>query len=336
MDSPILLSFIVPAYNVEHCIARCLDSILNQTIKNFEVIVVNDGSTDNTQHIIESYAQRFPDSLKAYTKENGGPGDTRNYGISKATGNYIAFVDSDDFIEPDYAQKVNDLIDEHNPDMLVISYNRVYTKKQNIFERVHKFNKWHVYNQVVNIDAMPEMICNIEGASWLRIIRREMFAKNDSLFYSNKSLAEDLEVSLKWYLHAAKIIVSNEKIYNYVITTDSLNSIRDNINQFIEVIETVCTYYKKHGKFHDCYGELEYIFAKHMIISNIIRFKASKHKNNFKQFMELRAVLRDYFLQYMKNKYFKNDPFYIRMAIKASYYFPRVFYPLFTPLLKKF
>ncbi len=93
-----LISVIVPAYNVENYIRRCLDSLVSQTYENLEIIVVNDGSTDRTGEIIEEYTERYPDKVMLYTRENQGQAEARNFGISKASGDYIGFVDSDDFV----------------------------------------------------------------------------------------------------------------------------------------------------------------------------------------------------------------------------------------------
>ena len=94
-------SIIVPVYNVEKYLKRCLDSIQNQTYDNFEVIIVNDGSPDHSQEIIDEYV-KHDDRFLSYQKENGGLSDARNYGVKYATGDYLLFVDSDDYVSSDY------------------------------------------------------------------------------------------------------------------------------------------------------------------------------------------------------------------------------------------
>ncbi|MEI3251451.1 MAG: glycosyltransferase family A protein [Candidatus Gastranaerophilaceae bacterium] len=93
------VSIIVPVYGVEKYIDKCLDSLVKQSLKEIEIIVVNDGSQDNSQKIIDKYVKRYPDKIKSYIKENGGQGSARNYGLEKANGEYIGYVDSDDFIK---------------------------------------------------------------------------------------------------------------------------------------------------------------------------------------------------------------------------------------------
>jgi len=325
MNANILLSIIVPVYNAEHTLKQCLDSIVNQPIKNFEIIVVDDGSRDDSQSIILEYVQKYPGLIKSFTKVNKGPGDTRNFGIKNSSGQYIAFVDSDDFIEPDYSVLVNSLIEQHNPDLLIISYNRIYKKQQNIFEKLYKFTKWDSYNVHIDIATRPEVVCKMEVASWLRIVKREIFLKDEKLFFSNGRIAEDLEASLKWYLNVDKIVITNEKPYNYLIKSNTLNFAATHIEQFVEVIDTVYDYYKEKERFQEFYTELEYLFAKHLLISNMLRLRASTHENKFGLFITLRAAMLKYFPHYNRNQYLKGEPLYVRVAIQVSYYFPRMF-----------
>lgn len=95
------VSVIVPVYNTAAFLEKCLDSLVNQTLEEIEIIVVNDGSTDHSQEIIDSYSERYPDKIKAFQKPNGGLSDARNYGIDRASGEFIGFVDSDDFVWPE-------------------------------------------------------------------------------------------------------------------------------------------------------------------------------------------------------------------------------------------
>lgn len=106
-------SIIVPVYNVEKYLSKCLDSLISQTYKDFEIIIVNDGSTDGSQLIIDNYRNAYPNLIKAYIKGNGGLSDTRNFGIKKATGDFLIFVDSDDYISASLLEKLVDTINVH-------------------------------------------------------------------------------------------------------------------------------------------------------------------------------------------------------------------------------
>ena len=111
-------SFIVPVYNTEKYLAKCLDSLLAQTCADFEIIVVNDGSPDNSQAIIDDYIARYPEKVKGFLKENGGLSDARNYGIQKAGGEYFLLIDSDDYIHPDTLTQLQSEINTCQPDVI--------------------------------------------------------------------------------------------------------------------------------------------------------------------------------------------------------------------------
>ncbi len=125
-------SLIVPVYNVEKYLAKCLDSILNQTYQDFEIIVVNDGSPDNSQAIIDEYVKNHPQKIKSFIKENGGLSDARNFGIKKATGDYLLFIDSDDYIDKSALQGIKNEIDNCNPDIIGFNLVTVNEKKQQL------------------------------------------------------------------------------------------------------------------------------------------------------------------------------------------------------------
>ena len=124
----IKISVIVPVYNTEKYLPKCLDSLVNQTLKDIEIIIVNDGSPDNSQKIIDDYVKKYK-NIKAFEKKNGGLSDARNYGIKKASGEYIAFLDSDDYVTVDMYEKMYKKAISQHFDMVVCDLNYVYNDK---------------------------------------------------------------------------------------------------------------------------------------------------------------------------------------------------------------
>lgn len=127
------ISIVVPMYNREKTIKRCLDSLLLQNIKGIEILVIDDGSTDNSAQIIKEYQKKFPNRINYIYKENTGVADTRNFGIKSAKGKYILFVDSDDYIEFDLLQKIEKYM-ENEYDLIkiklkIVDNNRKRTRK---------------------------------------------------------------------------------------------------------------------------------------------------------------------------------------------------------------
>ena len=117
-----VISVIIPVYNVERFLPRCLDSVLNQTFKAWEAICINDGSPDNSQKILDAYARRDP-RFRVINKENGGLSDARNVGVAAARGDYVLFLDSDDFIHPQTLEITHNMATAHNADMVSFKYN---------------------------------------------------------------------------------------------------------------------------------------------------------------------------------------------------------------------
>ena len=130
------VSIIVPVYNVEKYLSKCLDSLVNQTLKDIEIIIVNDGSPDHSQDIIDKYAKRYSKKIRAFQKDNGGQASARNLGLTKATGEYILFVDSDDYIELDTCDELYNNAKKLNSDIVLFDYYIIYSKEHNKLKSV--------------------------------------------------------------------------------------------------------------------------------------------------------------------------------------------------------
>lgn len=120
------VSIIMPVYNVSRYLRNCLDSIVAQTMEDIELIVVNDGSTDDSLSILKEYEVQYPEWMHVYTTENRGVSHARNYGIERASGEYLLFVDSDDFVEPEICEKLYEKAAQDNNDVVICRYNDVY------------------------------------------------------------------------------------------------------------------------------------------------------------------------------------------------------------------
>ena len=127
-----LISIIVPVYNVEKYLKKCVDSIVNQTYKNLEIILVDDGATDNSGKICDELVE-LDNRIKVYHKKNGGLSDARNYGVERATGDYIGFVDSDDYIDAEMYEKLYEAIKKENVDVAECNLKIVYPEKTDLF-----------------------------------------------------------------------------------------------------------------------------------------------------------------------------------------------------------
>lgn len=157
------VSVIVPVYNVEQHIRKCLDSLVNQTLKDIEIIVVDDGSTDSSASIIKEYEEKY-NILKYYKKENGGLSDARNYGLQYATGKYIAFLDSDDYADVNLYKKMYEKAKKDDSDLVECNFYWVYNKK----------NKKDIGEKY---SGKKQMLEKARVVAWNKLYRKEILDK---------------------------------------------------------------------------------------------------------------------------------------------------------------
>lgn len=199
-----LISVIVPVYNVENYLRACLDSILAQTFHDYEIIVVNDGATDGSQAIIDDYQKKHPTKIFSYQKENGGLSDARNYGISKSSGEYLCFIDSDDAIENKYLEALMSAIKEQKADIAVCDM--VYRYE----EGIDKFSSGGDFT-IANVSSMPELLA-INNSACNKLFHKDLF--KDTKFIKG-IWYEDLATIPQIIFKAHNIVKVNQALYIY-------------------------------------------------------------------------------------------------------------------------
>lgn len=209
-NSP-LVSIVVPVYNVEAYLEKCIDSIVNQTYKNFEIFLVDDGSTDASSSICDAYAER-DGRISVIHKKNGGLSDARNAGIEVARGDFILFVDSDDYIEVDTVDYLLGLALKNCAEIVVASHKIVYgdeqikQRKNDLYDSVQVLTPIHAFN-----DALYGKKLSLHA--WGKLYRRSLF--NDVRFPKGR-LYEDAGTTYKIIEKSQRVIVSSAKKYYYL------------------------------------------------------------------------------------------------------------------------
>ena len=219
------ITVIVPVYNVEHYLDKCLDSVIKQTYKNIEIIVVNDGSTDNSGEICQEYAQK--DNRIVYIeKENGGISDARNAGLDQMTGSYVTFVDSDDWIEQDYVETLYQKITEYQADIAIGNYYS-FDEERSVF-LFHILGDSYYEKAHDNVSIFENLYENQEMRSfalisaWGKLYKARLF---EQLRFDIGKLGEDGYLNQKVYLLSEKVIYLNKGLYAYRIRKGSLSRI---------------------------------------------------------------------------------------------------------------
>ena len=225
MEKASKISIIIPAYNVEKYISKCLDSIFNQTYTNLEIIIVNDGSTDNTRRICEEYKD---DRIKLINTLNGGVSQARNIGLDNVTGDLITFIDPDDYVESDYISLLyNNLINEQ-ADISITSHKIVTPKK--------RYDKYSYSRYTSDSKSILDKLLydeKIDTSLWAKLYKKELF---DNVRCPLGKVFEDTAITYKLISKAKKIVVDLKPTYNYVIREKSITNELFNINK-LDLIE---------------------------------------------------------------------------------------------------
>ncbi|MEG0844245.1 MAG: glycosyltransferase family 2 protein [Romboutsia sp.] len=214
------VSIIIPVYNMEKYLEECLESVFNQTYSNIELIIVNDGSTDKSKYIIEKYIEKYKNII-FIDQKNQGLSTARNNALKLATGKYVLFLDSDDFLDKECIELIYNKAIKTNSDVVIMGYTMVYSTKQNIEVDYKKYvNSNEFYSGSFIANLMLEDI--IEGYSCNKLIKIKNLRKNNLKFEPDKYI-EDLYPIFKHIYNCDKITFVNKCLYNYRQREDSLS-----------------------------------------------------------------------------------------------------------------
>lgn len=205
------LSFIIPVYNTGRYIKKCIDSICCQKIVDYEIIIIDDGSTDDSLQILQRYKDKT--NILIYSQHNGGVSSARNRGLNVCKGEYIFFVDSDDFIEENSLPLIIDILNNESPELLKINSNIVINgnkKRNSVIKENQQKNIKKIYS---NTDFCP--------ALWGYVFKTRIIKSNKILFNENLRYSEDSNFIFKYLNHIKDIKFCNIIAYNYVIRNDS-------------------------------------------------------------------------------------------------------------------
>lgn len=292
-------SIIIPVYNVEKYIDRCLKSILEQSYEKYEVIIVNDGSPDNSMDIIKKYTKKDK-RFKAYTKENGGLSDARNYGVEQATGDVIVFIDGDDYVNPDLLLKVNEEF-ECSRDIDVVRYQlRLVDENYNVYEQPG----YLVFSNLPSTEAYKLLLKNTYvDVAWGYAYRKEFFTRN-KFKYAKGRIHEDLGLTHLILVKANNISSIDYVGYNYVQRDGSIiNSYnrKQNLRKVYDTLFHFDNYIEILKKDSSISKENKDLLLNHLLINIVAKTKLLEG-NDVKNYIKELKKRKIY-------KYFPNSTF---------------------------
>ena len=305
------VSVIVPIYNVEKYLEKCINSLLSQTLEDIQIILVNDGSKDNSGNIAREYEKNNKNRIIYVEKENGGLSDARNYGLKYATGDFVAFLDSDDYIEKNAYEEMYNKAIEENADYVECDFIWEFPNKIRVDKQYPYKNK-------------KEMLSFVRVVAWNKLIKRQLITDNN-LEFPKGLRYEDVEFTYKLIPFVNKFAYVDKPFIHYVQREGSIANVQnERTAEIFTVLDNVIEFYKKNNIYEKYRDELEYNYARYLLCSSLKRMCKIKDKSNKEKLLtESREKLNLNFPNWKENVILKTVNIgknkYMRTVNKSTY-----------------
>ena len=216
LKSNVKISVIVPVYNTAIYLSRCLQSLVDQTLDSIEILVINDGSTDGSQEIIDEFQKKFPEKLYAFSKENGGLSDARNFGIDRASGQYLGFVDSDDYVNPTMFEEMVGLAEKYSAEMVICNIQKV-DENGKILQKLTQLPN---FPEKIDLHQNMSLFSDISYFACNKIFKRELFSQRR---FKKGVHFEDIQLIPQLVLECAVIAQTQVFHYQYFERSESIS-----------------------------------------------------------------------------------------------------------------
>ena len=289
------LSVVIPVYNIEKYLPKCLASVICPELSDYEIIIVNDGSTDGSLKICEEYAAKYPQLIRVITTENSGLGAARNVGLDHAAGDFILFLDSDDYLSPNALSEMFELLDK-DFDMLFFDIRSV-NEEGKLLRYYHGCSVEGVFS----LESFPELLFEMPSA-WNKIYRRSLFTEN-GICYPPRVWFEDMYVTPKLYTLAGKMISVHRPWHNYLQRSGSITNSKnaERNREIIPAVNAMLDAYRAAELFEKYQRQLEYSALYNQVITSVPRVNLIDRKSAVQD--ELFEDFRNKFPEYRKNPY---------------------------------
>lgn len=284
----VLVSIIIPIYNVEKYLEKCIKSIINQTYRNLEIILINDGSTDESAKICEAYKE-LDNRIIFINKKNGGAASAKNEGLKVAKGDYITFVDSDDFVELDMIEYMVNTIKKYNSDIVQCSFT-------NLYKNTEKFKQDKIIEQKIGSKDFLELFITKWDSSlfWNKLFKREVI---ENVFFKEGRCIDDEFFTYKCVINSKSIVTSNKIVYNYRMRKSGVMKSERSQKQILK--DRVDYLYERYELVRKIYKDLDKSFLEHLLTYYLI-------------------ISKDYYVNEKLLDYMKNNLKSIKVKIITS------------------
>ena len=282
-----MISIIIPVYNAQETISKCIDSIMNNNFNKYEIIAINDGSSDNSLKILRDYEKRYPEKIRVFDQENQGVARTRNNGVAYAKGAHVMFIDNDDYVDSDYLEKFQAEIGTKDLDMVIGGYRRTNGEKT-LFEMRLQDVEWSKYMMM---------------APWAKIYRKNFLVEHEIEFLDN-NIGEDVYFNLQAINLTNKILILDYCGYNWFYNELSVsNSLQKNIKNELNVMFLLNSCYDKlKGISISNKKEVEFYFTRYVVWYLLFAGRKSSYAEICSEFEKIFIWLEEKFPNFQKNK----------------------------------
>lgn len=297
-------SVVIPVYNVKDYLEKCVESVVCQARRDMEIILVDDGSTDGVSGgLCDAYAEKYPETVRVIHKVNGGLGDARNVGLEAARGDYLVFIDSDDYVAPDMLETLSREIEKAHADIYTFGFSVDTDGKitQTHFDELPE-------DAPFTLGSEPRLLLAAPNA-WSRIWKRSLFL-NSGIRYPKRVWYEDIRTTMKLFAVAESVVMLRRAFYFYVVRSDSIthNANVERNGEIIEAFDDLLAWYKERGLYEKYENELCKLAIDHLFIAASVRVLTIDRKN----------ALLGKFRTYMENNFpgYRDNPYLPSLAKK--------------------
>ncbi len=281
-----LVSIIIPVYNVEKYLHKCLESLVQQTYERLEIVCVNDGSKDGSLQIVEEFAAK-DGRIVVIDQENQGGSHARNNGMAVAKGDYLYFCDSDDYLELNAIEQMVLAASEHNAEIVIGNYRDVDSDYKTIRVNDKPTYSKLKHGETVNIKSRPEMILS-KPTLCNKLFATKLIKDNDINFFDVR-ISQDASFTLRLLPLAVRVVYIDRLIYNYLIRENTISTSYDErILDVVKGLNGVKQFYIDRGYYDNCIDEMDFLLISHMLFqaSKIIHLKDNSLKSKvYSEFM---------------------------------------------------
>ncbi len=301
------ISVIIPIYNVEKYIRKCLETIQEQTFRDFEVLMINDGTRDNSGKIAKEFAEN-DSRFTLYTKENGGLSDARNYGLARAVGDYVVFIDSDDCVTKDYLNVLYHECVDNDADMAVCRFYFTYFCKKFCIPSIASSPGAGLLSGKETLDMLIRDD-KLQSYAWNKMYKRSLFT--DHHIEYPIMYFEDIATTPRLTLHADKVAVTRKYMYLYEKRVGSIMATMnaEKINDYIRSYYITRNYVQKNGQYDRYKSSLQYVAKKMRLVNVYSIFRMHLTSRNFQHLKQNLHTNNELYRQLVSDDFDASDTF---------------------------